>query len=115
MRTLLILACVGASATAAAQPPVFVTAEPLPFVKVSYADLDLGQPSDIGRLQSRVRRAAHGLCFDATRDPIDLSVLERGCFKTSLASADAQISRAAAARLDGSIAAAAQVIVIQAK
>ena len=109
----ILLLCLCTSAAATAEPPVFVTGETLPSIRVSYADLNLGQTKDVDRLRARVRRAAHSLCFDATRDPLALGDLERTCFKAARANANARIDEVVALRSDMSVAAAAQAIVVQ--
>jgi UrcA family protein len=54
-------------ALASLSGPALAAGDPLPRVAVPYADLDLSQPSDQERLETRVRNAVRSLCAPPAR------------------------------------------------
>lgn len=104
------------SSAAFAQPPVIISGEPLPSVRVSYADLDLSRSAAVNLLRLRVRAAARSLCIDGTRNPLTIQMKDRACYVAAVDAADRDIEKAVADRGGGaSIAAAAQIIMVRAK
>ena len=97
MKTILMLfaTCVAASA-ASAQPPVVVTADIPPTIRVSYADLNLASSRGRQALHDRVAAAARQLCIDGSKDPLAMEMAERRCYETSMREAGEQVAQALA-------------------
>ena len=97
MKTVLMLVAAGVAASAAsAQPPVVVTADTPPTIRVSYADLNLGSPRGQQRLRDRVSAAARELCIDGSKGPLVLEMAERRCYEGSVRDAGDQMAQAIA-------------------
>ena len=68
MRSILIASAVltlaAAAPAAAGEPMVVEGRSAVPIAYVSYRDLNLAAAADVGQLNARVRRAAHGLCVE---------------------------------------------------
>ena len=96
---------------AAAQPPLVVTGEPLPFRVVSYADLNLGSQAGQERLVHRIRAAASDLCIENSREEIKFSTARRACYRTALNSGIRQMNSAVAASESGTTLAAATLTI----
>jgi len=101
------------SASAFAQRPIYVPSEPLPSVRVSYADLDLARPTDIDRLRLRARTAAQSVCFDASRSPLTIAARDHACYSIAMARANRDIDQVVQDKISGaSVSATLQAIVI---
>lgn len=120
MNTVKIAAAVVATAIATLVVPAALQAEPpmivegvrdLPTAYVSYLDLNLAEPSDVGQLHARVRRAAARLCFDNGRQPLLRVMQGYQCRNEAIDGAQSQIEVAIANAGNARYAAAARIAV----
>jgi UrcA family protein len=66
----------------------------VPTIRVIYADLDLGMPSGVHKLQSRARHAAGTLCFGNGYTDLARAFDEQRCYVAAVSSAQRQITAA---------------------
>ena len=109
---MIFVAAVAASA-ASAQPPVVVTADTQPTIRVSYADLNLASPRGQQRLHDRVSAAAGQLCTDVSIDPLATEMAERRCYAASIRDAGEQIAQALAAQSTKLASATAEIEIVR--
>lgn len=94
-----IFACAAVAAAAVAtSPAAAAAASPAAAAseKVSYADIDLSTSAGRGELDRRISAAASRLCLqDAQASPAP-GYIDRKCYGTAMAGAQAQVDRAVA-------------------
>jgi UrcA family protein len=88
----LVLGAAVAIAPAAAQD--IVSRDGRPVATISYADLDLGTPAGVARLNRRVRNAVDRLCDLGSRQGAGYRARGLECRNETLAAAQPQISEA---------------------
>lgn len=84
-------------------------------VAISYADLNLAQAKDVDRLVWRIKEAATAICFDGSREPLDIAIPDRACYNAAVSNGRREVDVAIAHRADASLLAAARVIIVRAK
>ncbi len=100
-----MVAVLAASVAALSSPaPAFaqqVVEAPFASIAVPYGDLDIASEPGRRTLAARVRGAASHLCQPDIFASLEERAARRACYRTAIADADAQISRALAARPGG--------------
>ena len=84
-------------------------------VAISYADLNLAQAKDVDRLVWRIKEAATAICFDGSREPLDIAIPDRACYNAAVSNGRREVDVAIAHRADARLLAAARVIIVRAK
>lgn len=95
------IAFAAAMTTAAFAPAAYAMDETIveanmvrPVAHVKYGDLNLATDAGVKTLHSRVRRAAHAMCFEGGRQDLRRDLLSMECRNGAIASAAPQITAA---------------------
>lgn len=95
MKTALIgIAAAAFLGSAATAQPIFVSANAVPAVHVSYADLNLTSSQGRARLEGRIRAAAENLCAVSGDRTIEAYFTARACYDSAVASGLGQMKDA---------------------
>jgi UrcA family protein len=89
----IVLSTAFVTSVPAAAETIIVTEHPEPHATVTVADLNLGSPEGVARLNGRIKAAAADLCLTNTVEPIDMRMARAKCYRTALSSGQRQIDR----------------------
>jgi len=93
----IVLGTAFATSVPAAAEAIIVTENSEPRAAVSVADLNLGSPEGIARLNGRIETAAAELCLTTAVEPIAMRLARTKCYRTAISSGQQQIERMLAA------------------
>lgn len=111
MRLSMLLSGLAVLASPALAEVVVVVADPVPTIRVSYADLNLGTQSGVDRMRTRINSAAGTLCLTNDVEPVKIRSARKACFNHAKADGYSKLDRLLAERQNGTAIAAATLTI----
>ena len=92
MKTVAMTLCAAALSSQAIQAkPVIIDAQPVPFERVSFADLNLNAAGGQQRLEARIRAAANRVCSVTNDRNLEVALPQKQCANAAVADGMSQM------------------------